>query len=50
MADVVRRTGATDLVLRAQFRGTDPERALEVVEVLGREVRPRLRALLEPST
>lgn len=47
LADVVRRTSATDLVLRAQFRGSDPERALEVVEVLGREVRPRLHDLLE---
>lgn len=46
LADVVRRTSATDLVLRAQFRGTDPERALETVELLGREVRPRLHDLL----
>jgi hypothetical protein len=28
LADVVRRTRATDLVLRSHFRGMDPERAL----------------------
>lgn len=47
LADVVRRTSATHLVLRAQFRGIPAQRALEVVEVLGREVRRRLHDVLQ---
>lgn len=47
LADLTRRTGATDLILRAQFRGIDPARALETVELLGREVRPRLHRAFE---
>lgn len=47
LADLTRRTGATDLILRAQFRGVDPEQALATVDLLGREVRPRLHRMLQ---
>lgn len=49
LADLTRRTGATDLILRAQFRGVDPERALATVDLLGREVRPRLHQMLQDA-
>lgn len=49
LAEAVLRTGASELILRAQFRGVDPERALEVVQLLGEEVRPRLRELVADS-
>ena len=46
LAHFVEITGATDLVLRTQFRGTDPEAALRMVSLVGQEVVPRLRARL----
>lgn len=46
LAGFVAASGATDLVLRIQFRGSDPQATLRSVALLGTEVVPRLRALL----
>lgn len=43
LARYVELTGATDLILRTQFRGMDPEGALRTVALIGDEVAPRLR-------
>jgi alkanesulfonate monooxygenase SsuD/methylene tetrahydromethanopterin reductase-like flavin-dependent oxidoreductase (luciferase family) len=46
LAHYVEANGVTDLILRMQFRGMDPEGALRTVALLGDEVVPRLRARL----
>lgn len=46
LARYVRTTGATELILRTQYRGMDPESAIRAVALLGDEVAPRLRARL----
>lgn len=46
LARYVQETGATDLILRTQFRGMSPEQALTTIQLLGDEVKPRLDALL----
>lgn len=45
LADIARKVGATCLNLRIHVPGVAPEAAREQIEVLGREVLPRLRAL-----
>lgn len=42
LATFVSLTGATDVVLRYQFRGSDPDVALRNLSLLGTEVSPRL--------